>query len=266
MPPKESSIEHKIYRHRLVWWLVAALALALSLCLLKPPLASAQDLSQNFQASWAPITLDKKEIQGSEVFHITIAGQISCIEDMPVPLPISQATLTLQIVAEQAAKDTRMALNPGHTITIKPFPSKKDQTAKINESVPLQFPAQAESGDYNVILGIVEAKVKAGISVDITTYVASYLPHEQSVGMVKYIAPESAVAPPPPASPPPPSSATPPISAPAPVSTPAAPVPTPASTPPSTAPTMIPLWVWLIVIVAVATIFFNIGWFLRHRS
>ena len=223
-----------------MWRLAVTLTLAGALSLMSSSPASAQDLSENFQLSYDPITFDKTEIQGSEVFHATIAGRATCIQDLPISA--SEATLTSQVIAEHVASGTKVTLNSSYTISIKPFPSKKGETAEISQAVPLQFPAQAESGDYNVIGKIVEAKVKVGpIPLDVT----GFLPQEQTMGTVKYIAPE--------------------------------PTPTPAPTPtqtPTPTPTSAPAlpehgfawWVWLIVAVAVATTVTNIIWFFRHRT
>ncbi len=227
-----------------MWRLAVALTLAGALSLMSSSPASAQDLSENFQLSYDPVTFDKTEIQGSEVFHATIAGRATCIKDLPVSA--SEATLTSQVIAEHVASGTKVTLNSSYTISIKPFPSKKGETAEISQAVPLQFPAQAESGDYNVIGKIIEAKVKVGF---MWIEVTGYLPQDQLMGSLKYIAPQSTSTP---------------------TSTPA---PAPALAPPSTLPPTptppeygLAWWVWLIVAVAVATTVMNIIWFLRHRT
>jgi len=239
-------MRQKVYRHRVMWRLAVALTLAGALSLMSSSPASAQDLSENFQLSYDPVTFDKTEIQGSEVFHATIAGRATCIQDLPISA--SEATLTSQVIAEHVASGTKVTLNSSYTISIKPFPSKKGETAEISQAVPLQFPAQAESGDYNVIGKIIEAKVKVGpIPLDVT----GFLPQEQLMGSLKYVAPQ-------------------PTSTPAPAPAPAPALP-PAPAPPPTSPPIPPehglaWWVWLIVAVAVATTVMNIIWFLRHRA
>lgn len=227
-----------------MWRLAVALTLAGALSLMSSSPASAQDLSENFQLSYDPVTFDKTEIQGSEVFHATIAGRATCIKDLPISA--SEATLTSQVIAEHVTSGTRVTLNSNYTISIKPFPSKKGETAEISQAVPLQFPAQAESGDYNVIGKIIEAKVKVGpIPLDVT----GFLPQEQTMGTVKYIAPQSTLTPAP-------------VPAPTLPPTPA-PTPTPPPTPPEHG---LAWWVWPVVAVAVATTVMNIIWFLRHRT
>jgi len=232
----------------ITWRLAIALIMAVSLWLFSPSLTAAQDLSEFFLLSYEPVTFDKSEINGSDVFHATIAGRATCAQNLP--MPVSEASITSQVVAEHVTGGTTVILNASYTVTIKPFPSKEGDTAEITQVVPLQFPAQAESGDYNVIGKIVEAKVEVGF---LSPEVTPYLPQEQRMGLVKYTAPELTPTPatmPTPASPP----------APAPTLTPT-PVPTPAPT-----KYIIPWWVWLAVAIAGITTTANIIWFLRHRT
>jgi hypothetical protein len=243
---------------RAMGWLGVALILAGALCLISAPIASAQDFNPKdyFQFIYEPVTFDKNEIHGSDVFHATIAGRATCTKDLPVKA--SEASLTSQVIAEHAASGTRLTLNSSYTITIKPFPSKEGETADVNQSVPLQFPTQAESGDYNVIGKIVEAKVNVSI---IPIPVTSYLPQEQQMGTVKYIAPEPTATtdkPPVPENPP----ATEPEPGPAPLKS----IPSGDDIPvPQEEPEPIPWWFEVIILIAIAAIIFNIVWFLRHR-
>ncbi len=243
-------MRQKTYGHRFVWHLIIALILAVPIWLLSPLPTTAQGVEEYFQVSYEPVSFSKNEIHGSEVFHATIRGQATATKDLPVP--IGEASITSRVVAEHAVSGTGVTLNSSYTVTIKPFPSKEGDTTEINQVVPLQFPAQAESGDYNVIGKLIEAKVKIGFGwLDVT----GYLLQDQLMGSLKYIA-------------------TGPVPTPAPALTPA-PTPTPTPTPtPAPTPTSTPAppergiawWVWLIVAVAVATTVVNIIWFLRHRT
>ena len=238
-------MRRKTYWHRLMWRLAIALILAACLWLLNPLPATAQDFNPKdyFQLNLDPVTFDKTEIKGSEVFHAIIAGRATCTKDLP--MSATEASITSQVIAEHTASGTTVTLNSSYTITIKPFPSKNGETAEINQAVPLQFPAQAESGDYNVIGKIVEAKVKVGI---IPIPVTEFLPQDQLMGSLNYIAPESTPVP---------------VPAPAPAPTPAPTPLTPAPAPPEHG---MAWWAWLIVAVAAATTIVNIIWFLRHRT
>jgi hypothetical protein len=257
-----SPIRQKARWQGVVGWLGVALALAVFLCLMSPsPVSAEDDLAQSFQFSYDPVSFDKSEIQGSEVFHATIAGRVTCVKDLP--MSASEATLTSRVVAVHAASGTELTLNSSYTITIKPFPAKKDETAEIKQAVPLQFPAQAEAGDYNVIGKIVEAKVKVVfIWVDVT----GSLPQDQTLGTVKYT-----VAEPTPIPENPPSSQ--PLPVPPPLkSTPSgADIPTPQelsspSLPPPHQSSIIPWWVWLVVLIAAITTLINIVSLVRRRA
>jgi len=255
-------MRQKTYWHRTVWRLAVALALAALPCLATPLPAAAQNLSGYFQLGYDPVIFSKNEIQGSEDFTATITGRATCAEDLP--MSIGEAFVTSSIEAEHAVSGASVTLNSSYTITIKPFPSKKGETAEISQDVPLKFPAQAQSGDYNIIGKIVEAEVKTIIGwIDVT----GYLPPDQLMGSIKYTAPEPTSTPAPAQSSTPAPSSTPALSStPTPAPTPP-PVPSPAPAPsPASTESGIPWWVWPIVFVAIATVVVNITWFLRHRT
>jgi len=240
-------MKRKTYRYGLVLQLVIALLLALFLSLAGSFPAAAQNLEDYFQLSYEPVSLSKDEIHGSEVFQATIAGRAICSKDLPVSA--TEASITSRVVAEHKAGGGRVTLNSSYVVTIKPFPSKEGDIAEINQVVPLKFPAQAESGDYDIIGELIKAKVKVGVWIEVT----DYLPKKQSMSSVKYTAPESTSEPEP-------------VPTPAPVETPA-----PAETPaPNLLTTLqwygLPWWVWLIVAVAVITTIVNITCCLRRRS
>jgi len=233
-------MKQKTYRYGLVLQLLIALLLALFLSLAGSFPAAAQNLEDYFQLSYEPVSLSKDEIHGSEVFQATIAGRATCSKDLFVS--VTEASITSRVVAEHKAGGGRVTLNSSYVVTIKPFPSKEGDIAEINQVVPLKFPAQAESGDYDIIGELIEAKVKVGIG---WLKVTDYLPKKQHMSSVKYIAPESTSEP-----------------EPAPTT-----APTPAPTP-ITIPQWygLPWWVWLIVAVAVITTIINIACCLRRRS
>ncbi len=255
MPLSESRIGQKARHHRAAGCLWASLTLAVALCLISASPATAQDdLKKNFQFSYDPVSFDKSEIHGSEVFHANIAGRVTCTKNLP--MSASEASLTSCVIAVHTATGNEVTLNSSYTAAIKPFPSKKGQTAEVSQAVPLQFPAQAEAGDYNVIGKIVEARVKVLFAwVDVT----GYLPQNQSMGTVKYTAPESAEAPPLPSTPPSPE----PEPEPGPL--PLKSTPSGADIPTSSEPIMA-WWGELVVLIAAGTTIFNITWFLRHRT
>jgi len=234
-----------------------ALILALSLWAFSPLLAAAQSLDEYFQISYDPVSFSKSEINGSEVFHATISGHATCAEDLP--MSVNEASITSRVVAEHAVSGARVTLNSSYTVTIKPFPSKQGETAEIDQVVPLEFPARAESGDYNIIGELTEAKIKVIVA---WVNVTEFLPGDQLLGSLKYVAPETM---PPPESGPA-SAETNPALGPEPASEETTPPPELEPTP-TPAPSVygIVWWVWLIVAVAVVTTIVNIVSLLRRR-
>ncbi|MFC1976932.1 CARDB domain-containing protein [Chloroflexota bacterium] len=160
-----------------------ALVLALSLCFITPLPAAAQSVTDYFQISYEPVVFSKNEISGDDVFYATIIGSATCVNDLPVP--VSEATITSRVIAKHKLTGTRVILNSSITVTINPFSSKKGETKKMKQVVSLQFPARAESGDYNIFGEPTEAKVKTLL---LWLNVTKYLPKEQQMGSLKHIA------------------------------------------------------------------------------
>ena len=218
--------------------------------------AAAQELSDYFQFTYDPVTFNKSEITGGEAFHANVAGRAVCTADLP--MSPSEAKITSKVVAVHKTSGVTVTLNIGYTVTVEPFPSKKDETAEISQVVPLQFPAQAAPGEYNVLGRVVKAEIKVLFAwMDVT----SFFPQEQAMGVVNYnvagrteplLASDTPL--------PSPSAPGLPPSAPEPTSMPS---PEPELETPS-APEA-PRWVWPLVALAGATTVFNIIWFVRHR-
>ena len=252
----------EVYRCRFIWFLVITLVPLIFLGLLNSPPAAAQSVDEYFQLSYGSANLSQSEINGDGVFYATISGNVTCIKD----LPVSEASITSRVVAENTVNGTVVELNPTYTVTIKHFPSKAGDVVDIKQTVPLRFPALAESGTYNVVAEIIEAKVKVAF---VWVPVTDFLPKTQPFGSVKYVS--SGISPAP--------------SLPS-VVTPSTPVPEPAksaSQPEPTSPTgsasspepapslalvesVIPWWMWLIVAIALATTIVNIALILRYRA
>jgi len=176
------SMRQKLFSNRATWHPLIVLVLAAFLIPLSPSPAAAISLGDYFQISYDSIEFKQTEIHGNEVFYATIKGEATCIEDLPVP--VSEASITSRVVAEHQINGTSEILNPSYTVTIKPFPNKKGDTTEINKVIPLQFPGESESGDYDVVGELIEAKVKVLLWIDVT----SYLPSSQAMGSVTYIA------------------------------------------------------------------------------
>ena len=113
-----------------MWRVLSALILAVSLWIITPLPAAGQSIGEYFQINYKPVSFSKNEIHGNETIYATIRGQAKCTKDLP--MPVSEVSITLRMVAEDSASGTGVTLNSSYTITIKPFPSKKGDTTEIN--------------------------------------------------------------------------------------------------------------------------------------
>jgi len=175
-------MNQKVFSKRAIRHVAIALVLAISLVPISTSPVAAISVGDYFQISYDAVEFSQTEIHGNEVFYATIKGEAICIEDLPVP--VSEARVTSRVVAEHQASGDEETLNPSYTITIKPSPNKKGDTTEINKVIPLQFPEESESGDYDVVAELIEAKVQALLWIDVT----NYLPPSQAMGLVTYIA------------------------------------------------------------------------------
>ena len=179
------TVNQKIFSKRAIQRLAIALVLAISLVPISSSPAAAISLGDYFQISY-DFEFSQTVIHGGEVFYVTATGTATCIKDLEFPYNmVSEVSITSRVVAENQVSGTSEILNPSYTITIKPFPTKKGDTYTIEKVIPLQFPEGSESGDYNVLGELIEAKAKALLWIDVT----SYLPSSQAMGSVTYIAP-----------------------------------------------------------------------------
>jgi len=175
---------HKnLFRVGFVRYGAIALVLAASLSLISAPRAAAQSIGDYFDISYDPVEFSKDVIHGDETFYATIRGTATCKQDVPV----GKAILTSSAVAEHKVYSTEKTLNSSYTINIEPFPDEAGETCTIEKVIPLQFPPESESGDYDVIGELIEARVKVYF---FWYNVTDYLPQSQAMGSVEYIAPE----------------------------------------------------------------------------
>jgi hypothetical protein len=234
---------------------VPAMALAALACLafVTPALALDLNPADYFQINYQPIAFDKTQVGPGDTFHTTIKGQAVCMKSIPVP--VSEATITSQVVARSAAAGASYTLNPGFTIDINPFPDKQGETYNINQPLDLQFPPDASPGQYQVVWELSQARAKISF---VWTDVTGNLPAEQSMGTVTVTATGQSTSP---------SGAPPTTSSPATQASPA-PTGTTPSTPADHAgvPLGTAWWVLpLVVVVGAAIIVFVIIFIVRHR-
>ena len=182
----DKGMKQKIYQVGIAWHLIIVLILALCLVSISSSPVVALSVDDYFSYSY-DIELGKTEIHRSEVFYATIKGTATCKKNLP--LTVSKAHIISRVIAEHQVTGARVMLNSNYTVAIDPFPSKEGEIVQSSEVIPLQFPAQGESGDYSVIGELIEAKVRIRVGwVWIWQDVTSYFPQAQVMGSVSYIA------------------------------------------------------------------------------
>ncbi len=179
-------MRRKLFRMGMTWRLLVALILALYLVPISSSPVTAQSAEDLFNITYE-VSLGKTEVNGSEIFYVTIQGEAKCKEDLEFPYNlVSEARITGRVTAIHQASGARVTLNSSYTVTIDPFPTKKDEITQSSVVVSLQFPEESQSGTYSVVGEPIEAKVNA-----LTAWftVTSYLPSSQTMGSVTYVAP-----------------------------------------------------------------------------
>jgi hypothetical protein len=175
------------YSHHTRLSLIAPFLLAFLGILLYALPAQAESLSENFVISFEPVVYDRSQVTPGEEFHATFTGHAEC--NKSTPLPVSEATITLQVVAKNKTGGTEIILNPEYIISVKPFPDKEGETYDVNESIPLQFSKDTEPGEYYITGKLLEAKGKVIL---VWTDFSGYLPGEQDMGTIKCVLPGTA--------------------------------------------------------------------------
>ena len=179
-------MRRKLFWVGMGWRLLIALILALCLVPISSSPVAALSVEDFFQISYEPAEFSETEINGNEVFDVTITVTATRNNnDFPLNLSPSEALITGRIIAEHQATDAKVTLNSSYTVEVSPFP-QKGETAQESEVVLLQFPQGSESGLYTVVGELTEAKVTVlGIAIPVT----EYLPSSQTMGSVTYTAP-----------------------------------------------------------------------------
>jgi hypothetical protein len=162
------------------WRFIILLVFLLFLLLMGTNSAFAVSLGDYFSYTYE-VTLNKTEVRGNEAFFAMVEGRAACKKDLPVR--VSEAQITLRVVARHPESGVVMTLDPGYTVAIDPFPSRKGEITAVSAAVPLQFAESSLPGTYNLIAELIEARVKATVWLPIT----GYLPSPKSVGSITYV-------------------------------------------------------------------------------
>ena len=173
-------MRRKRFQVGILWRLVIALILTLCLFPISSNPVFAQSPGDYFELDY-DVEFSSTEIEGSEVFYATITADVTCTNDLP--WSASEASITGRIIAEHQIDGSELTLNSSYTITIKPFPSDKGETAQSIVVVPLQFPQGGQYGTYSVVGELIEAKVKVLVWISVTAFLSS----SQTMGSVTYL-------------------------------------------------------------------------------
>lgn len=177
-------MRQKSYSRRIVWYLAITVIIVVSFFFIDPIPTAAQSIEEYFQISYGPVSFSKDEINGNEVFYATIGVEVTCIKDLPTS--VSKVRVTGRVIGKHKLSDRVTILNSDYTTTINPVPSIEGYTTKINKVVPLQFPDQTQSGDYDVIGEFIKVEIDIGV---LRFSITEPLPQPQAMGSIKYISP-----------------------------------------------------------------------------
>ena len=147
-----------------------------------PKPALALDVGSYFSLSYST-SFDRTTLHPGESVSATITGTATCVADLP--LPVSAATVTGRIVAQNTASGESIVVNASYTVNISSFPRKAGESVTAGCTVLLQFPVSAKPGQYDILGELIDARVKAVLWFS----VASYLPASETFGALTLIPP-----------------------------------------------------------------------------
>jgi len=162
--------------------IMAALVPALLLILAGGSPVSALSIGEYFAISYT-VEFSQAEVYLNQSFHATVIGEATCIDELP--LTVSEARITGSVVARHTESGAEVVLNPEYTLTIDPFPNGVGEVVQESQMVELHFPEDSLPGSYSINGELTEAKVKALLWFNVT----SYLPASQAMGVVSYMPP-----------------------------------------------------------------------------
>ena len=160
----------------------AAVTAALLLVLAGGSPASALSVGEFFSIKYN-VEFSRTEVYQNQTFTVTITGEATCTNEPP--MTVSEAQISGKVVARHTESGAEVVLNPEYTLTINPFPNDVGQIISESQTVELRFPADSLPGSYNISGELIEARVKALLWFNVT----SYLPSSQSMGVISYMPP-----------------------------------------------------------------------------
>ena len=169
----------EIKKGRNVYRLLAAILLALCLLPATTDPAAALNIDDYFSINFN-IEFNQNQIFDNKPFSATVTGTATCLNALP--LTVSEAVVTGKVIARHQESGGEITLNPGYTISIASFPNDVGATITSSQTVALQFPEGSPPGLYDVSGELIEARIKATLWFNVT----SYLPSSQEMGTISY--------------------------------------------------------------------------------
>ena len=173
-------MRYKVFKTGILHRLAIALVLAVCLIPAGPAPVSALSIDDYFIIDYT-VSFSQDVIYSNDPFSAIVTGIATCTQDLP--LTITEAIMSGCIVAQHEDSGSWVTLNPSYTVTINPFPTKEGDTTQESQTVQLSFPVESQPGIYQVFGELTEARVKAVLWFNVT----SYLPQYQSMGSVTYL-------------------------------------------------------------------------------
>ncbi|MFC1875284.1 hypothetical protein ACFLY3_03975, partial [Chloroflexota bacterium] len=173
-------MRHKVFKTGILHRLAIALVLAVCLIPIGPAPVSALSIDDYFIIDYT-VSFSQDVIYSNDPFSAIVTGIATCIQDLP--LTITEAIMSGYVVAQHEGSGAWVTLNPSYTTTINPFPTKEGDTTQESQTVQLSFPVESQPGRYQVFGELTEARVKAVLWFNVT----SYLPQYQSMGSIAYL-------------------------------------------------------------------------------
>lgn len=126
-----------------------------SFMLAGPLPADAQEKNEYFEYT---ITgkLDKQSVLINEQFTAILSSQGICKVDMPISIPA--VMISIRIYARNKNQNSEITLTPDYSFTMKDIPTVKGKTFNVENEVPLMFPVDSLSGQYDVFVDITSVK------------------------------------------------------------------------------------------------------------
>jgi len=149
---------NKYFNYRLILALISIIFLCPAALLRADIALPSINPNDYIQTTYPPVTFDKTQITGTEIFYATIAGKGLCTKDLPKAAAAGR--FTYEYIASNKTTGEQEILNPFYTVTIQPFPQKAGDVFQTSNQVPLQFPDGSKAGKYTITEQMIKAEME----------------------------------------------------------------------------------------------------------